>query len=143
MDLEKRVQILEFAYAGVLADATNCFGREGILEKVTEEKKKMQMALGKQQTERYGVQKPDEVFTKLAEIFNCASWEINHDEDGFIAESKVCKLCAIAKRMGTSSPCFIYCLNPMEGMVKGINPNAIYEVMETMWDGEKCRVAVK
>ena len=143
MDLEKRVQILEFAYAGVLADAVQCFAKEGILEKVTEEKKKVQMALGKQQAERYGVQKPEEVFTKLSEIFNCASWEISCEGDRFIAESKVCKLCAIAKKMGTSSPCYIYCLNPMEGIVKAINPDSIYEVMETMWDGQKCRVAVK
>ena len=143
MDLEKKVQILELAYAGVLADSVNCFGKEGVLEKVTEEKKKVQMALGKQQAERYGIQKPEEVFTKLAEIFNCASWEINREGDGFIAESKMCKLCAIAKKMGTSSPCCIYCLNPMEGMVKAINPNSTFEVMETLWDGQKCRIAVK
>jgi hypothetical protein len=143
MDLEKRVQVLEFAYAGVLADAVQCFAKEGVLEKVTEEKKKVQMALGKQQADRYGVQKPEEVFTKLSEVFNCASWEINTEGDGFIAEAKTCKLCAIAKKMGTNSPCYIYCLNPMEGMVKGISPNSTYEVMETIWDGQKCRVAVK
>lgn len=143
MDLEKRVKILELAYAGVLADSVRCFAKEGILEKVTEEKKKVQMALGKQQTEQFGVQKPEDVFTKLSEVFNCASWEINREGEGFIAESKVCKLCAIAKKMGTSSPCYIYCLNPMEGMVKAINPNSTYAVMETMWDGQKCRIAVK
>ncbi len=143
MDSEKRAQILELAYAGVLADSVRCLGNEGILEKVTEQKKKEQFALGKQQAERFGIQKPEEVFTRLSEIFNCAVWEIHSMENGFTAESKTCKLCAIAKRMGTASPCSIYCLNPMEGMVKGIDPASTYHIKETLWDGQKCVVEVR
>jgi len=143
MDTEKRVQILELAYAGALVDSVRCLNNEGILEKVTEQKKKEQFALGKQQAERFGIQKPEEVFQKLSEIFNCASWEILNKEMGFTAVSKVCKLCALAKRMGTESPCRIYCLNPMEGMVKGIDPAKEFNVGETLWDGGKCSIEVK
>lgn len=143
MDAEKKIIFLELAYAGALADSVRCLKNEGILEKVTEQKKKEQLAFGKQQAERFGIQKPEEVFLKLSEIFNCASWEILNTEEGFTAESKVCKLCALAKRMGTDSPCYIYCLNPMEGMVKGIDPTKEYNVKETLWGGEKCRVTVK
>ena len=143
MDTEKRVQILELAYAGALVDSVRCLNNEGILEKVTEQKKKEQFALGKQQAERFGIQKPEEVFQKLSEIFNCASWEILNKEMGFTAVSKVCKLCALAKRMGTESPCRIYCLNPMEGMIKGIDPAKEFNVGETLWDGGKCSIEVK
>ena len=143
MDTEKRVQILELAYAGALVDSVRWLKNEGILEKVTEQKKKEQFAIGKQQAERFGIQKPEEVFLKLSEIFNCASWEILNKEMGFTAVSKVCKLCALAKRMGTDSPCRIYCLNPMEGMVKGIDPAKEFNVGETLWDGGKCSIEVK
>lgn len=143
MDLEKRVSVLEAAYAGIQADAVRCFDREGILEKVTEQKKKEQMAFGKQQAERFGVQRAADVFTRVSQIFNCAVWEIQKNGSGFAAESKACKLCAIAKKTGKASPCRIYCLNPMEGMVKGINESNTFDVKETLWDGEKCRVEIR
>lgn len=44
MDLEKKVQILEAAYVGVLADSVRCFNNEGILEKITEQKRKEHQA---------------------------------------------------------------------------------------------------
>ncbi|HBE80934.1 MAG TPA: hypothetical protein DDW65_24570 [Firmicutes bacterium] len=64
-----------------------------------------------------------EVFTVLSDIFGCADWNITSTEDGFKAEASRCMLCAFAKKMNSASPCHIYCLNPMEGMVKGLNPN--------------------
>jgi hypothetical protein len=64
MDLSRRVQVLEVAYAGIQADAVRCFDKEGILEKVTEQKKKEQMAMGKQQAERFGIQTAEEVLIR-------------------------------------------------------------------------------
>jgi len=142
MKLEKKIQLLEATYTGVLADAVRCFSNEGVLESVTEKKRKNQMALKKQQAERYEVTKPEEAFTRLTEIFNCASWESERNESGFIAQSQICKLCAITKKLCTNSPCRIYCLNPMECMIKGISPGSTFNVLETMWDGQKYRVAV-
>jgi hypothetical protein len=143
MDLEKRVKILETAYAGIQADAVRCFDNQGVLEKVTAQKKKEQLALGKQQAERFGVQKAEDVFRRISEVFNCAAWEIIREEGSFTAESKACKLCAMAKQTGKASPCHIYCLNPMEGMVKGISNDSTFEVKETLWDGQKCRIEVR
>jgi hypothetical protein len=143
MDLEHRVKILENAYVWLQVDSVRYFDKEGILEKVTEQKKKEQFALGKFQAERFGMQKPVDVFIRLPEVFNCAMWEIQGENNGFTAESKACKLCAIAKKMGSASPCRIYCLNPMEGMVKGISPESKFEVKETLWEGQRCRIEVK
>jgi hypothetical protein len=49
----------------------------------------------------------------------------------------------MAKKMQGASPCKVYCLNPMEGMVKGVAPDAEFEVLETLWDDKKCRVRVR
>lgn len=143
MDLAKRVKMLEIAYAGVQADAVRWFNNEGLLEKITEQKKKEQLALGKQQAERFGIQKTEDVFIRLSEIFNCASWEISKEGNCLTAVARACRLCALAKTMSQASPCYIYCLNPMEGMIKGIKPDSLFDVRETLWNGTECRILVR
>jgi hypothetical protein len=138
MQNEKDIQLLQLTYAAVLADATAQFAKENVLQNVTQRKKAEQMATGKMKAEQFGIISPEAVFTRLAEVFNCAAWEIRNVEEKFVA----CKLCAIAKKINAPAPCYLYCLDPMEGMVKGLNPHASFAVEETLWDGEKCRVLV-
>lgn len=142
MTSDDKVRILQTAYAGALADAVLRMGRDGILTKITEEKRREQMRTGKAKAEQFGISRPEEVFSRLTDIFGCATWEIKTEDGGFSAETKSCKLCAIAKRMGAPGPCDIYCLDPMEGMVKGLEPDMEFKVAETLWDGSKCRVEV-
>ena len=142
MQNEKDIQLLKLTYAAVLADATAQFAKENVLQNVTQHKKAEQMATGKMKAEHFGVTSPAAVFTRLAEVFNCAAWEIRNAEEKFFAETTTCKLCAIAKKINAPAPCYLYCLDPMEGMVKGLNPHATFAVEETLWDGEKCRVLV-
>lgn len=130
-------------YAAVLADATAQFAKENVLQNVTQRKKAEQMATGKMKAEQFGITSPEAVFTRLAEVFNCAAWEIQNGEDKFVAETKTCKLCAIAKKINAPAPCHLYCLDPMEGMIKGLNSNAEFDVEERLWEGEKCRIRVK
>jgi hypothetical protein len=142
MQNEKDIQLLQLTYAAVLADATAQFAKENILQNVTQRKKAEQMAAGKMKAEQLGITSPAAVFTRLAEIFNCAAWEIRNMEKKFVAETTTCKLCAIAKKINAPAPCYLYCLDPMEGMVNGLNPHATFAVEETLWDGGKCRVLV-
>lgn len=142
MQKEKDIQILQLTYAAVLADAVAQFSEENVLQKVTRRKKAQQMATGKMKAEQFGITSSEAVFTRLSEVFNCAVWKIRNDEEKFVAETTTCKLCAIAKKINAPSPCYIYCLDPMEGMVKGLNPNAIFTVEETMWNGGKCSVRI-
>lgn len=143
MDSNQQVQFLQMAYAGVLADAVLQFSKEGILTAITSRKRQEQLATGKLRAAQFGITKPEEVFLKLSELFGCAQWEIvNSPTGGFIAQTGSCKLCAIAKKIGAPSPCHIYCLDPMEGLVKAIKSDAVYTVEETLWEGHRCRVKV-
>ena len=142
MQNEEDIQLLQLTYVAVLADATAQFAKENVLQNVTQRKKAEQMATGKMKADQFGITSPEAVFTRLAEVFNCAAWEIRNAEKEFVAETTTCKLCAIAKKINAPAPCYLYCLDPMEGMVKGLNPNATFAVEETLWDGEKCRVKV-
>ena len=142
MQNEKDIKLLQLTYAAVLADATAQFAKENVLQNIIQRKKAEQMATGKMKAEQFGITSPEAVFTRLAEVFNCATWEIQDEEKKFVAETTTCKLCAIAKKINAPVPCYLYCLDPMEGMVKGLNRHAAFVVEETLWDGKKCRVMV-
>jgi hypothetical protein len=60
-----------------------------------------------------------------------------------VAEARACKLCAIAREMNAPVLCTPYCLDPMEGMVKRLNPGAEYAAEETLWEGVSCRVRAR
>jgi hypothetical protein len=143
MDSTKQVQVLQMAYAGALADTVLQMGREGVLESITSRKYQEQLSSGKMRAAQFGITKPDEAFLKLYEIFGCSNWQITPDDNGFSAQASTCMLCAFAKKMGAPSPCNIYCLNPMEGVVKALKSDAVYEVEETLWDGTKCTIRVR
>lgn len=134
---------MQMVYAGALADFVLQLDKEGVLDKVRERKKSEGMLTGKMRASQFGITTPEEVFTTLSGIFGCANWAIDKTEQGFDAENKACMLCAIAKKIGAGNPCQIYCLDPMEAMVKGISSNAEYTVKETLWDNQRCLVEVK
>jgi len=47
------------------------------------------------------------------------------------------------QKIDAQRPCNLYCLDPMEGMVEGLNDNCNFIVRETLWDGQICKVEVK
>ncbi len=143
MELEKRVKILENTYAAVLAEAVTIFTKFGILDKVTEIKSQRNDAVNKMQVANFNIHSEQEVFTRLAEVFNCANWEIQPNKKGFSATASGCKLCAITKKLGGNSPCDIYCLNPMKAMIKTLNPEAQFILNSTLWDNNKCEVVIE
>ena len=100
------------------------------------------MLTGKAKAAQFGITRPGEVFQALSEIFDCARWGVRAEPGGFPAEAKGRKLCAIARRMGAPGPCYIYCLDPMEGMIIGPAPDMEFAFTETLWSGSRCRVEV-
>jgi hypothetical protein len=142
MEKDKHIQILQRVYAGVLADAVLQFGKEGVLDKVVERKRSEQLKLGDQKAAQFQMTTPESVFTTLSALFGCADWKITPRETGFLAEAAQCMLCAFSKKMGASSPCHLYCLDPMEGMIKGISSQAEFNVQSTLWDAQKCSIDV-
>ena len=143
MDSGKHIQSLQMAYAGALADAVLQFGKAGVLASITDRKRQENIGYGKMRASQFGITKPEEVFLRLAELFGCASWNINSNSEGFVALANECRPCAIAKKIGASSPCYLYCLDPMEGMVKALKSDAEFAVEETLWEGSKCSILVK
>ncbi len=143
MEPMEKVRTLQAVYAGALADSVLRLGNEGVLEKVTQQKRAEQLAGGRMRAAQMGITSPEEVFTKLSDLMGCANWTVERSTDGELtATASRCMLCAMAKKMGTQSPCHIYCLDPMEGMVKGLNENTCYDVQSTLYESAECRVVI-
>ena len=117
MDKDRMIQVLQLTYASVIADATNQLGQEGVLDNVVARKRREQLALGGQKAAKFGITSPEQVFTALSSLFRCADWKIEPRDGGFVAATKSCLLCGLAKHAQGPSPCRLYCLDPMEGMV--------------------------
>jgi len=141
--MEQKIKTLQTYYAAALADSTLRYGKAGILDEVTAEKRAEQMAGGAVLAERFGVKEPQDAFLKTAEMYGCADWVCENMDGGFTATATRCMLCAIARKMGGQfSPCQVHCLSPMEAMVKGVTPNTEFAVESTLWDSDKCKVRV-
>lgn len=133
---------LQMIYAGALADSTTWYSRNNILEVVTEAKKPQQFAQGKFLASSLGITAKTEVFTKLAELFGCANWQIEEVNNSVYAVAKNCTLCSMCKKTGSLAPCKLHCLNPMEGMIKALDENYKFEVEKTLWDDLECRIKI-
>jgi len=141
--MEQKIQTLQTYYAAALADTTLRYGKAGILDEVTAQKRAEQIAGGAMLAERFGVKEPQDAFLKTAEMYGCADWNCENKDGGFTATATRCALCAISKHMGGQfSPCQVHCLSPMEAMLKGVSPNAEFVVESTLWDGDNCEVNV-
>ena len=140
--LEQKLKTLQMYYAAALADSILRYGREGILDKVAEQKKAEQMNGGAETAMRFGVKEPKQVFEKVQDLFGCANWVCTDTENGFEAVTKSCMLCAISRKMGNFSPCQIYCISPIEAMMKGVAPNSKFTVMDTLWNSFECKIRV-
>ncbi len=143
MQPAETLDILRKVYAGALADAGRHYARAGVLEQVTEAKRQEQLAGGKMRAAQMGLTRPEEAFTRTAELFGCADWKITQEQGGFGAQASRCMLCALAKRMGSASPCRIYCLDPIEGMIRGMDPEAKFDLEKTLFESDRCAVSVR
>jgi hypothetical protein len=143
MDTQQHLRLLQITYAAQLADSVRRYGEAGILERVTDEKRAERRAAAPAQVAQLGVTKPEAALTTSAELFGCADWTaVETGDGGFDATATRCLLCALVKKAGGPSPCRLFCLDPIEAVVQALQPEARLEVLETLYEGERCRVRV-
>ena len=140
--LERKIKALQMSYAGALADAVLRYGRAGILDELTNAKRDEQMKGGPALAARLGIKEPKQAFQNVQELYECADWEYKDTETGFVAACANCMLQALCKKMGSGSPCRIFCLSPIEAIIRGLKPDAEFKVEKTLWEDEQCEVEV-
>lgn len=143
MDDTKTLSLLRGMYTGAMADACLRFQNAGILDEVTAAKREDQRHQGPRTAALLGITTVPETFLVLRDLFACADWVVETEGGTHRATASACQLAALARRMGAGCPCRIYCLNPLEGLVLGLAPEARFLVEETLWEGRACRVRVE
>ena len=160
MEAAQHIRILQLTYAAQLADSVRQYENAGVLGRVTAERRTARLASGAAQAAQLGIAEPAAAFTTSAALFGCADWTIEADETkrvdedagarsgeaeaapAFVATARTCLLCAMVKKADGPSPCRLYCLDPIEAMVRGLSPNTAFQIEETLYEGEQCRVRV-
>lgn len=136
--MDDKLKTLQLFYASVMADSVYHYHESGILNLVTEEKRKRQALTAATQLKQLGISTPEELFRFFSNVFGCIQWEYIGNEQEAIAKGSHCLLCSLARKMQTAQPCHIYCINPFREMLMSMEPSHKLTVDETLWNGEKC-----
>ena len=134
---------LQMIYATSLVDSLRMYDKHQITKSVTSQKHQEQLFMGAQKAKQMQLGNETDVFTTLTSLFGCAEWQTEEKDNTLIATNSKCFLCAMSKKMNTSSPCNLYCLDPILGLIKGINPENIMTVESTLYDGNNCTVKIQ
>ena len=142
MESEKKLAVMRNLYTGLQAETIMRYAKAGIFEEVEKERIELSLTSGGRNAERLAIENAREAFAKPASITDCAFWEIEERDNSLTAVCTGCKLIGMCKQMQTPSPCKMYCLSPIEGMIKALKPGAYFRVVSTLYDGENCTVRV-
>ena len=142
MSVDRNLFIMRNLYIGLLAETMARYAKAGVLEEIEKEKRNNSLAMGGTNAKVLGATTLAEVFTGPASVVECASWDVTQTAGGVKAVCTGCKLVGMCKKLNTPSPCRMYCLNAIEGMVKAIKRDAEFNVESTLWDGASCIVEV-
>ncbi|MGM0379592.1 MAG: hypothetical protein ACQEQE_07585 [Bacillota bacterium] len=141
MNSELRLKVLQNIYTNQLVDSINFYNKSGKLDNILKEKKVKSQISGKFIVKKFKIETISQAFNWTNQIFDCAKWEKIGNNNIF--KTKNCKLYNLAKKNGVCSPCKIYCLNPLEGMIKAIDKNYKFNVKTTLWKSDECIVRIE
>jgi len=143
MNNDRHLQLMRNLYTALQAETMARYGKAGIVPEIEEEKRGQSLASGAKNAQMLGVSEPEEAFSVPAAITECASWDIVSMDNGLSATCRGCRLIGMCKAVSTPSPCRMYCLNPIRGMVEALRPGARFEVQSTLWESDRCHVEVR
>lgn len=138
MDHEKNLKTLQLFYAGALVDAVRHYAAQGVLESVTEAKRREQEIAAPGQLHRLGIHSAQELFSTYTELFGCAEWRVEAEEPDLIMRTRSCLACSLAKKLGAPSPCRIFCINPLGAQAAALDRPLQLRVGQTLWDSDSC-----
>lgn len=145
MDTEKKLLMLQNTYAASIAETINTYEKLNALDAIVEKRKERQSQSAPFLNKQLGIEKIEDVFSILSEIYGCANWIVEKTSAGYTATAHSCKLCAFSKKMGGANPCNGWCLDPMKAMINAIGGNeiAFINTESTLMDGDLCKVFIK
>jgi len=144
MELEERLAMLQTTYAASVAETVNTYEKLKVLNTIVERRKERQTQAAPYLNQQLGIQRIEDVFYKLSEIYGCANWSVERTENGYTATATSCKLCALSKKMGGANPCNGWCLDPMIAMISAVSKIDArnIRVESTLMSGDCCKLSI-
>ena len=142
MTNEQKLSAVRRLFTTLQAETISRYSKAGIFADIERERIELSLALGENNAKMLGVTKPEEAFTIPSAIVDCALWDISSNGNCLKAISSGCKLAAMCKKLEAPSPCRMYCLSAIEGMIKALKPAALFTVKSTLWSGTNCTIVV-
>lgn len=138
MDLEKNLKTLQLFYAGALVDAVRQYEAQGVLEAVTEAKRREQELAAPEQLRRLGIRSAQAIFAAYTELFGCAEWRVEAEEPELRLRTCSCLARSLAKKLGAPAPCSIFCINPVRAQAAALDTPMQLRVEKTLWESDSC-----
>ncbi|MDD2211643.1 MAG: hypothetical protein PHV56_01490 [Clostridia bacterium] len=144
MEIKKRLTMLQNTYAASVAETVNIYEKLKVLETIVERRKERQAQTAPYLNQQLGIESVEDIFYKLSEIYGCANWVVEKTEDGYVATTTACKLCALSKKMGGANPCNGWCLDPMIAMIFDVSKidTKRITVESTLMNDDCCKVSI-
>ena len=145
MEIEKKLAMLQNTYAASVAETVNTYDKLKALEAIVERRKERQAQTASYLNQQLGIQSIEDVFYTLSEIYGCANWAVERNEDSWVAVVTACKLCALSQKMGGANPCNGWCLDPMIAMICDVGRigEERITVESTLMNDTCCKVSIR
>lgn len=134
-----RLKTLQLFHAGLLVESLMLLEQYGAFDRVTAQKVREDILSAPARVGQFGLQSPDDVFRIHREIFGFSDWTLCRETAVFHITNTSCKLCSIAKVMGSPQPCQWCCIGPLSALCGGLKNSFSLRVESTLWNGHQCR----
>ncbi len=142
MEQQMKINTLRQVILIQAVEALRNYTEQGVLDKVIADKQKRDIRDGANRAKLFGITKPEQILALNSELYDCAVWDIKNDGEDVVAVADSCKMCTMVKDAGLPSPCALFCINPVDGVVRGVTGNYKLKVEETLWNGDCCRFRI-
>lgn len=138
MDTNERLELLQLLYAGLMAETAAVLAEHGILEQVTERKRREDRLAAPARVEQTGTTTPEALFALHRSVAGFSDWKSAHEGAMVTVASTACKLCDIAQASGGPPPCRLFCIDPLTALCAALPVPRTLTVRSTRCTAEQC-----
>jgi len=142
MDTNERLELLQLLYAGLMAETAAVLAEHGILEHVTERKRREDRLAAQARVEQSAVTTPEALFELHRSVAGFSDWKSAQEGATVTVTSAACKLCDIARASGGPPPCRLFCIDPLTALCAALPEPRTLTVRSTRCSAERCIVHI-
>lgn len=138
MTQKEKISVLQLVFAGQIIKEFELIRKKYALTTLLKNEERNALRAAPGRLKQLGLHSVPGVFNFISTVPGFAQWRkrISGNKRTYVTEA--CKLRDIARYTGCPQPCKLYCIVPIEALLKGLDRRYSIEVQSTLWDGEHC-----